>query len=50
VIAASIGGLLIDSLGFAAVGIFCVVAALASALIVVLFVREAPMDIEIASA
>jgi predicted MFS family arabinose efflux permease len=50
VIAASIGGLLIDTLGFAAVGIFCVVAALASALIVVLFVREAPMDIEIASA
>src|SRR5213596_101733 len=50
VIAASIGGLLIDTLGFAAVGIYCVVAALASALVVVFFVREAPMDIEIASA
>jgi predicted MFS family arabinose efflux permease len=50
VIAASIGGLLIDTFGFAAVGIFCFVAAVASALIVVLFVREEPVDLEIVAA
>jgi predicted MFS family arabinose efflux permease len=50
VIAASIGGQLIDTLGFAAVGIFCLVAALGSALVLVFFVREEPIDIEIASA
>ncbi len=47
VMAASIGGLLIDTFGFTAIGVFCLVAGLASALIVVLFVREEPMDLEI---
>ncbi|HKW77799.1 MAG TPA: MFS transporter [Candidatus Limnocylindria bacterium] len=50
VIAASFAGLLIDTLGFRAVGIFCFVAAMSSALIVALFVREEPIDMEIAPA
>jgi DHA1 family inner membrane transport protein len=50
VIAASIGGFLIDTVGFRAVGVFCLVAALSSALIVVFFVREEPVDLEIAAA
>jgi predicted MFS family arabinose efflux permease len=50
VIAASTGGFLIDTFGFAAVGIFCFVAAVLSALIVVFFVREEPVDLEIAAA
>jgi DHA1 family inner membrane transport protein len=47
VLAASMGGLLIDTFGFPAVGMFCFVAAVSSALIVVLFVREEPIDMEI---
>ena len=50
VLAASIGGALIDTFGFGAVGLFCFVIAIASALIVVFFVREEPIDMEIASA
>ena len=50
VLAASIGGVLIDSYGFRAVGIFCFTAAIASALIVIFFVREEPIDLEIAAA
>ena len=48
--AASIGGLLIDALGFAAIGVFCLVTGVASALVVVFFVREEPIDLEIAPA
>ncbi len=47
VLAASLGGVLIDSFGFRAVGMFCFVAAISSALIVVLFVHEEPIDLEI---
>ena len=50
VLAASLGGVLIDTFGFGAVGTFCFVAALSSAAIVVLFVREEPIDMEIAPA
>ena len=50
VLAASIGGVLIDTFGFRAVGIFCFTAAMTSALIVVVFVREEPVDLEIAAA
>jgi predicted MFS family arabinose efflux permease len=50
VLAASLGGVLIDSFGFRAIGIFCFVSAMSSALIVVVFVREEPIDIEIAPA
>jgi predicted MFS family arabinose efflux permease len=50
VLAASLGGVLIDSLGFPAIGMFCFIAAISSALIVVLFVREEPIDIEIVPA
>ena len=50
VMAASIGGLLIDAFGFPAVGLLCLVAGLGSALVVMLFVREEPIDLEIAPA
>ena len=47
---ASIGGLLVDGLGFWALGIFCFVAATLAAIVVVIFVREEPIDLEIAPA
>ena len=47
---AAIGGLLIDGAGFWALGVFCFVAALLAALVVWIFVREEPMDLEIAPA
>ncbi|TMC57179.1 MAG: MFS transporter, partial [Chloroflexi bacterium] len=50
VLAAWIGGILIDSMGFRAIGVFCFTAAITSALIVVFFVREEPVDLEIAAA
>ncbi|MDO8506092.1 MAG: MFS transporter [Candidatus Limnocylindria bacterium] len=50
VAAASLGGVLIDTFGFAAIGLFCLAAALSSAIVVVLFVREEPIDMEIAPA
>jgi predicted MFS family arabinose efflux permease len=48
VLAASLGGILIDLYGFQAVGAFCAVMALASASVVIVFVREEPIDLEIA--
>jgi predicted MFS family arabinose efflux permease len=50
VVGAAIGGLLIDGLGFWALGAFCFVAALLAAVIVWTFVREEPIDLEIAPA
>ena len=47
---AAIGGLLIDVYGFWALGVFCMGAALLSSLIVVRFVREEPIDLEMAPA
>jgi MFS transporter, DHA1 family, inner membrane transport protein len=47
---AAIGGLLIDGPGFWALGAFCFVAAVLGALVVWIFVREEPIDLEIASA
>ena len=47
VVGASIGGLLVDGPGFWLLGIFCFVAAALSAAIVVLFVREEPIDLEV---
>jgi DHA1 family inner membrane transport protein len=48
VVGATIGGLLIDGPGFWALGAFCFVAAALAALIVWMFVREEPIDLEIA--
>jgi len=45
---ASIGGLLIDLYGFWALGVFCMCAALLSSVIVLRFVREEPIDLEMA--
>ncbi|MGH2499498.1 MAG: MFS transporter [Candidatus Limnocylindria bacterium] len=45
---ASLGGVLVDTLGFWALGAFCLALALLSALIVWLFVTEEPMDLELA--
>jgi predicted MFS family arabinose efflux permease len=47
---AAIGGLLIDGPGFWALGVFCFVAAALAALVVAIFVREEPIDLEIAPA
>ena len=47
---ATVGGILIDALGFWALGVFCFAAALLAALVVMLFVREEPIDLEIAPA
>ena len=46
VLGAFLGGVLIDGPGFPALGVVCAVVGFASALIVVLFVREEPMDLE----
>jgi predicted MFS family arabinose efflux permease len=50
VVGATIGGLLIDGPGFWALGAFCFVAAALAAIIVWIFVREEPIDLEIAPA
>lgn len=47
---ATIGGLLIDGPGFWALGAFCFAAAVLAALVVWIFVREEPIDLEIAPA
>ena len=47
---AAVGGLLIDGPGFWALGVFCFVAAVLTALVVWMFVREEPIDLEIAPA
>jgi len=50
VVGAAVGGLLIDGSGFWALGAFCFVSALLAALVVWIFVREEPIDLEIAPA
>jgi predicted MFS family arabinose efflux permease len=50
VVGAAIGGLLIDGPGFWALGAFCFFAAGFAALVVTIFVREEPIDLEIAPA
>jgi predicted MFS family arabinose efflux permease len=47
VVGATVGGLLVDGPGFWLLGIFCFVAAVLSASIVFLFVREEPLDLEV---
>jgi predicted MFS family arabinose efflux permease len=47
---ATVGGLIIDGSGFGALGVFCFVAATLAAAVVWLFVREEPIDLEIAPA
>jgi predicted MFS family arabinose efflux permease len=47
---ATVGGLIIDGPGFWALGVFCFVAATLAAAVVWLFVREEPIDLEIAPA
>jgi len=49
VVGATLGGFFVDTLGFGAIGVFCMGAALLSCVIVLAFVREDPMDLEIAS-
>ena len=50
VVGAAVGGLLIDGSGFWALGAFCFVSAVLAALVVWIFVREEPIDLEIAPA
>jgi predicted MFS family arabinose efflux permease len=47
---AAIGGILVDTLGFWSLGAFCFAAALGAAIVVAVFVREEPIDLEIAPA
>jgi len=47
---AAIGGVFVDTIGFAAIGVFCMVTALLSSLIVLAFVREDPMEVDIGAA
>lgn len=46
VVASSVGGILIDAHGFWAIGIFCFVCALISMIVVLVFVKEEPIDVE----
>jgi predicted MFS family arabinose efflux permease len=50
VVGSSIGGFLIDTIGFGAIGVFCIGAALLSSVIVLAFVREEPIDLEVTAA
>ena len=45
-VASSVGGILIDAYGFWAIGIFCFVCALISMIVVLVFVKEEPIDVE----
>lgn len=47
VVGAAVGGVVVDGPGFWLLGIFCFAAASLSALIVTLFVREEPIDLEV---
>jgi predicted MFS family arabinose efflux permease len=47
VVGASLGGIVVDGPGFWLLGIFCFAVAALSALIVTLFVREEPIDLEV---
>jgi predicted MFS family arabinose efflux permease len=47
---ATVGGLIIDGPGFWALGVFCFAAAILAASVVTIFVREEPIDLEIAPA
>ena len=47
---AAIGGVFVDTIGFVAIGVFCMVTALLSSLIVLAFVREGPMEVDIGAA
>lgn len=48
VVGAILGGFFVDTLGFWAIGVFCLGAALLSCVIVLAFVNEEPIDLEIA--
>jgi predicted MFS family arabinose efflux permease len=47
---AAIGGIFVDTIGFSAIGVFCMVTALLSSAIVLAFVREDPIEVDIGAA
>lgn len=47
---AAIGGVFVDTVGFGAIGVFCMAAALLSSAIVLAFVREEPIEMDIGAA
>ncbi|HEY8808218.1 MAG TPA: MFS transporter [Candidatus Limnocylindria bacterium] len=47
VVGALVGGVIVDGPGFGTLGIFCFVVAVLAALVVLLFVREEPIDLEV---
>ena len=50
VVGAAIGGFFVDTLGFGAIGVFCMGAALLSCVIVLAFVREDPLEVDLGTA
>jgi DHA1 family inner membrane transport protein len=50
VVGASLGGYFVDTIGFAAIGVFCLVVALLSSAIVIAFVREDAIEVDIGAA
>lgn len=50
VVGAAIGGFFIDTIGFGAIGVFCMGTALLSCVIVLAFVREDPLEVDIGAA
>lgn len=50
VVGAAIGGFFVDTIGFAAIGVFCMGTALLSSVIVLAFVREDPIEVDIGAA
>jgi predicted MFS family arabinose efflux permease len=47
---ATIGGIFVDTIGFAAIGMFCMVVAMLTSAIVLAFVREDPLEVDIGAA
>jgi predicted MFS family arabinose efflux permease len=50
VVGATIGGFFVDRLAFGAIGVFCMGAALLSSVIVLVFVREDPLEVDLGTA
>lgn len=50
VVGASIGGYFVDTIGFAAIGVFCMAVALLSSAIVLTLVREDPIEVDLGAA
>jgi predicted MFS family arabinose efflux permease len=50
VVGAAIGGFFVDTIGFAAIGVFCMAIAILSCFIVIAFVREGAVEVDVGAA